>query len=174
MEIVNPITAYPIGLRVENINGVPMRGIPEKQGMAFSRHGRLQAQQAGGDADAIGAAVRRAMRPLSAPNLAKARAEYAAREVVKFPRYFIVEPTAACNRRCPFCTILVTNRKGMMDWGRFAQLMKECAQHDVYGISLYMLGEPMLWRDVVGGQALTIFTLIADAKRAGFKAINIS
>ena len=61
-----------------------------------------------------------------------------------------------------------------MGWGRFAQLMKECTQHDVYGISLYMLGEPMLWRDVVGGQALTIFTLISDAKRAGFKAINIS
>src|SRR3990167_3068079 len=189
MEIVNPITAYPIGLRVENINGVPMRGIPEKQGMAFSRHGRLQAQQAGGDADAIGAAVRRAMRPLSAPNLAKARAEYAAREVVKFPRYFIVEPTAVCNRKCPFCTIIVTNRKGMMKRAHFEKLMVECSKCEVYGLSLYQLGEPFLWHsiattiDYVPAYAIyeevekrvDISYMVSYAKTiGGFRAVNLS
>ena len=174
MELVNPISAYPIGSRIEDIGGVAMRGIPEKQGWAFSRHGWLEARHNSGDADAIGAAVRRSLRPLSAPMLAKAREEYARREVIPFPRYFIIEPTALCNRRCPFCTILVTNRKGMMKWGHFNRLMQECKQHDVYGISLYQLGEPMLWRDMIGGQALGVSTLIAGAKAAGFRAVNLS
>ena len=175
MELVNPISAYPIGSRIEDIHGIAMRGVPEKQGWSFSRAGYLAAcDDSTLNADAIGRAVRRALRPLSAPTLEQARAEYVRREVVSFPRYFIIEPTALCNRRCPFCTILVTNRKGMMDWSRFHKLMEECKLHDVYGISLYQLGEPMLWRDMVGGQALTIRTLIADAKTAGFRAVNLS
>ena len=175
MELVNPISAYPIGSRVEDIRGVAMRGVPEKQGWSFSRHGWIAARADPTlDADAVGRAVRAALRPLSAPTLAKAREEYGRREVVPFPRYFIIEPTAICNRRCPFCTILVTNRKGMMKWSYFNKLMQECRQHDVYGISLYQLGEPMLWRDMIGGQALTISTLISDAKMAGFRAVNLS
>ena len=174
MQLVNPLTAYPIGAHHEDIHGVAMRGVAEKQGQAFSRHGWLEAQRNGGDADAIGAAVRRVLRPLSAPTLEKARADYAERRPGLFPRYFIIEPTALCNRRCPFCPIIVTNRKGMMDWGHFHKLMEECRQRDVYGISLYQLGEPMLWRDVIGGYQLTIYALIAEAKSAGFRAVNIS
>ena len=168
MELVNPITAYPIGLRIEDIAGVAMRGIAEKQGVAFSRHGWLS------DADAIGRAVRSALRPLSAPTLMKAREEYARREVIPFPRYFIIEPTALCNRRCPFCTILVTNRKGMMKWTHFVKLMNECSQHDCYGISLYQLGEPMLWHDKVGMVSYSITNMIDYAKRCGFRAVNLS
>ncbi|HEY4722921.1 MAG TPA: hypothetical protein VII92_13800, partial [Anaerolineae bacterium] len=119
-----------------------MRGIAEKQGWAFSRHGWIAARADPTlDADAVGRAVRAALRPMSAPTLAKAREEYGRHEVVPFPRYFIIEPTAICNRRCPFCTILVTNRKGMMKWIHFVRLMNECSTHDCYGISLYQLGE---------------------------------
>jgi len=175
MELVNPLSAYPIGSQDENINGVAMRGVSEKQGVAFSRHGYLAAlADPLLDADAVGRAVRQALRPLSAPTLAKARAEYKRREVVPFPRYFIVEPTALCNRRCPFCTILVTNRKGMMKWTRFVRLMNECSAHDCYGISLYQLGEPMLWRDKIGAISLSIRNMIDYAKRCGFRAVNLS
>ena len=175
MELVNPISAYPIGSRIEDIHGIAMRGVPEKQGWSFSRAGYLAAcDDSTLNADAIGRAVRRALRPLSAPTLEQARAEYVRREVVSFPRYFIIEPTALCNRRCPFCTILVTNRKGMMRWEHFARLMMECSQREVYGISLYMLGEPLLWRDTVGGQRLTIRAMIDGAKAAGFRAVNLS
>jgi len=177
VELVNPLTAYPIGTRVEDVNGIAMRGLPEKQGWAFSRHGYLQAKQHGGDADAIGAAVRRALRPLSAPTLAKARAEYAGREVVKFPRYFILEPNASCNRRCIFCPILVTNRKGNMKWEHFIKLMEECGHHDVYGISLYQLSEPFLWRGSAPGynERYDISYMVNAAKRTGgFRAVNLS
>jgi len=131
MELVNPFSSYPIGSRIEDIEGVAMRGVREKQGWSFSRHGWIEAKHNGGDADAIGRAVRSALRPLSAPTLTQAREEYARREVIPFPRYFIIEPTALCNRRCPFCTILVTNRKGMMRWEHFARLMMECSQREV-------------------------------------------
>ena len=150
MQIVNPNSSYPIGSRVENINGVAMRGAPEKQGWSFSRAGYLAAlADPLLDADAVGRAVHHALRPLSAPTLEKAREEYAHRTVIPFPRYFIIEPTALCNRRCPFCTIIVTNRKGMMKWDHFAQLMVECGKHGVYGLSLYQLGEPFLWHDKI-------------------------
>jgi len=174
MQLVNPITAYPIGAQYEDIAGVPMRGVLEKQGVAFSRHGWLESKLNGGDADAIGRAVRAALRPLSAPTLAKAREEYGRREVVPFPRYFIIEPTAICNRRCPFCTILVTNRKGMMKWNHFVALMNECDEHDCYGLSLYQLGEPMLWHDRVGIVSFSIRDMIGYAKRKGFRAVNLS
>jgi len=186
MELVNPLTAYPIGMAVENINGVPMRGIAEKQGWAFSRAGYLAAKEDPTlDADAIGRAVRRQLRPLSKPTLEKARAEYARREVIKFPRYFIIEPTAFCNRACPFCTILVTNRKGSMKWADFEKLMQECSEHDVYGLSLYQLGEPFLWResflvtDALGGRARNyrwdISQMVNHSKTVGgFRAVNLS
>ena len=176
MQLVNPLTAYPVGQKYEDINGVPMRGNAEKQGVAFSRHGYLQARQHGGDADAIGAAVRRALRPLSAPTLARAREDYGARRPGLFPRYFIIEPTAVCNRRCPFCTILVTNRKGMMQWVHFVRLLDECRDFGVYGISLYQLGEPFLWHGKEGdGRRLDISDMVNAAKTVGgFRAVNLS
>jgi len=176
MQVVNPLTAYPIGAQVENINSVAMRGIAEKQGWAFSRAGYLAAKEDPTlDADAVGRAVRRQLRPLSKPTLDKARAEYAAREVVKFPRYFIIEPTAFCNRACPFCTILVTNRKGSMKWADFSKLMRECREHDVYGLSLYQLGEPFLWHENFATERLNISHMVNAAKNfGGFRAVNLS
>ena len=176
MELINPLTSYPIGTKTENINGVPMRGVFEKQGVGFSRHGWLSAFDSPHiDADALGRAYRQALRPLSRPTLEKARKEYGDRTPPKFPRYFIIEPTAVCNRACPFCTILVTNRKGMMKWDDFEKLMLECSRYDVYGISLYQLGEPFLWREKRGDLSLNIAHMTDTAKNlGGLKIVNLS
>lgn len=187
MQIINPITAYPIGTLLENINDVPMRGNPEKQGVSFSRSGWLASRADPTiDADKFGAMFRRALRPLSAPTLAKARNEYDQKVAPSFPRYFIIEPTAICNRRCPFCTILVTNRKGMMSWEDFYKLMKECRDHSVYGLSLFQLGEPFLWGgrytgnhridgDKIYPDRENISAMVNGAKNiGGFKAVNLS
>lgn len=153
-----------------------MAGIPEKQGHSFSRHGFLAAlDDPTLNADAVGRAVRRQLRPLSAPTLARARDEYARKEVIRFPRYFIIEPNASCNRRCVFCPIIVTNRRGNMKWENFRRLMLECRQYDVYGISLYQLSEPMLWRGGDLGLRLDIADMVTAAKNiGGFRAVNIS
>lgn len=179
MQLANPLTAYPIGAQVENINGVPLRGIPEKQGWAFSAHGyRAAKDDPTIDGDKYGAMIRKSLRPLSKPTLEKAREEYARREVVKFPRYFIIEPTAFCNRACPFCTILVTNRKGSMKVEDFDKLMEECRGRDVYGLSLYQLGEPFLWHAPLmpgSSQRMDIGYMVNCAKVVGgFRAVNLS
>src|SRR3990167_3160019 len=193
MQIVNSKTAYPIGVQVENINRIGMRGVPEKQGWSFSAHGwRMAKENPSIDPDAFGKMFRQALRPLSRPTLDKARQEYQSKTVIPFPRYFIIEPTAVCNRACPFCTILVTNRKGMMKWNDFKKLMEECGEFDVYGISLYQLGEPFLWRrrghgaDVVPPEfistdnysepvELDISDMVNYARQVGgFKIVNLS
>jgi len=191
MNIVNLLTAFTWWYGPLDIHGVPMRGIPEKQGHSFSAAGYLAARENPTlDADVIGRAVRQALRPLSRPTLNKARAEYERREVIRFPRYFIIEPVALCNRACPFCSILVTNRKGMMKWETFMRLMDECGEHEVYGLSLYQLGESFLWRGnyeikhrsvvadgvvSVAATPMNISAMIDYAKsRGGFRAVNIS
>jgi hypothetical protein len=180
MIIVNQGSSYPIGSQVENINGVEMRGIPEKQGLAFSAHGyRIARHNPSVNADEYGRYVRKQSRPLSALVLHTARSEYAQRKVTPFPRYFIIEPTAVCNRACPFCSILVTNRSGLMKWKTFTTLMLECGKHPVYGLSLYQLGEPFLWsasaQDGGGGQRLNIADMVDYAKLVGrFQAVNLS
>ena len=180
MELVNPLTAFIFPGAWDaplDIHGIGMKGIREKQGIAFSAHGWRQARDHGGDADAIGAAVRRALRPLSAPTLEKAREDYGARKPGLFPRYFIVEPNASCNRRCIFCPILVTNRKGNMKWQHFVKLMEECRKHLVYGISLYQLSEPFLWRGSAPGydKRYDISDMVNVAKHTGdFRAVNLS
>ena len=103
MQIVNPLTAFSWTEPLE-IHGIRMRGIAEKQGHSFSRHGWLAAKEDSTiDADKLGAALRRQLRPLSAPSLQKTRQEYAARQVPEMPRYLIFEPVGGvCGRRCPF------------------------------------------------------------------------
>lgn len=182
MQLVNPLSAFTWTAPLDVGGGVKMMGIAEKQGHAFSRHGWLAAQDDPTlDADAVGRAVRKQWRPLSKPTLDKARAEYAARTVTPFPRYFIIEPNASCNRKCVFCPITVTNRKGNLPWSDFLTLMAECGQHDVYGISLYQLSEPMLYRSQRWNQAsmalerVDIADMVTAAKQVGgFRAVNIS
>lgn len=176
MELVNRLTAFQWTGPLD-IHGVGLRGIAEKQGYAFSRHGWLAAQADPTlDPDRYGAMIRRTLRPLSAPALAQARAEYARRDVIPFPRYFIIEPNASCNRKCVFCPITVTNRKGNLPWAYFLKLMDECGAHDVYGLSLYQLSEPMLYRGRdAAGRAVNIADMVDAAKDVGgFKAVNVS
>ena len=192
MELVNPVTSF-VWSSPLNVNGVPMQGIREKQGYSFSRAGYLAVLDSPHlDADAVGRAVRQQLRPLSKPILERAKQEYGDRKPPLFPHYFIIEPTAVCNRACPFCTILVTNRKGMMKWNDFKKLMEECGEFDVYGISLYQLGEPFLWRgrghgaDVVPPEfistdnysepvELDISDMVNYARQVGgFKIVNLS
>lgn len=180
MLLVNPQSAFTWDGPLD-IHGVAMRGVPEKQGWSFSRAGWLAAQDDPTlDADAVGKAVRQQLRPLSKPTLAKARQEYADRVVPDFPRYFIVEPTNLCNRRCPFCPIIVMRRpadfKGHMAWPIFLKLMRECGVQDVVGLSLYQLGESMFWKGATEqGEPLNITHMIHAAKTVGkFKIVNIS
>ena len=187
MELVNASTAFQWWPNYLDVNGVAMRGTPAKQGWEFSRHGYLAAKDDPTvDADKFGAMIRRSLRPLSKPTLEAARGEYARRDARVFPRYFIIEPNATCNRKCVFCPIIVTNRKGNMKWEHFMKLMTECADHDVYGISLYQLSEPMLYRAAlevsrypesrsVDYIKFDIADMVDAAKRVGrFRACNIS
>lgn len=181
MEIINKDTAFHWTEPLD-VHGIQMMGIQEKQGYAFSRHGWIAAKNWPGDGiqvidpDIIGREVRRQHRPLSQPTLDKAREEYSRREVPAFPRYFIIEPNASCNRKCVFCPIIVTNRAGNMKWEAFMRLMEECGRHEVYGISLYQLSEPMLWRGKdAEGNKLDIADMANAAKSVGgFRAVNIS
>ena len=128
------------------------------------------------DPDGYGREVRKQHRPLSQPTLRRTKAEYEERKVVRFPRYWIIEPNASCNRKCLFCPIIVTNRAGNMKWEAFMKLMEECGEHEVYGVSLYQLSEPMLWRGKdAEGDKLDIADMAKAAKEVGgFKAVNIS
>ena len=175
MEIINKETAFHWTEPLD-ILGVKMMGIQEKQGYAFSRHGWLEAQDSGANADQVGRSMRRVLRPLSIPTLERTKAEYAERTVARFPRYFIIEPNSSCNRKCFFCPIIVTNRAGNMKWEAFTKLMEECGKHEVYGISLYQLSEPMLWRGKdAEGSKLDIADMANAAKQiGGFRAVNIS
>ncbi len=184
MQLVNPHSSFTWDSPLD-INGVPMRGVPEKQGFSFSRAGYLAAKDDSDvDADKLGQALRRQLRPLSKPTLLEARREYSESRPAAFPRYFIIEPINICNRACSFCSITVMTRydadgkvvKGMMPWETFMRLMRETAGHPVYGMSLYQLGEPFLWHGKdSGGQRLTIADMVNATKRVGdFRAVNLS
>ncbi len=184
MELVNPVSAFHWDEPLD-INGVPMMGIPEKQGFSFSRAGYLAAKEDPSlNADKIGMVVRQQLRPLSRSTLEAARRNYQQRHVAPFPTYFIIEPINVCNRACPFCSITVMKRydsdgklvRGLMRWDIFLRLMTETRNYPVYGISLYQLGEPFLWRGQdESGRKLDISDMVNAAKRVGgFRAVNLS
>lgn len=185
MELVNPLSSFRWTEPLDVGGGVKMMGVAEKQGWSFSRHGYLAAlDDPTLDADAVGRAVRRQLRPLSGPTLAKARDEYKRQEVIRFPRYFITEPQSHCNRKCFFCPISVVERfdengdpaNGIMRWADHQKLMDECAGFDVYGLSLYQLGESFLWRgkDEQGNKRDIADMVNYATRKAGFKAVNLS
>ena len=176
MEIVNPLTAFHWTEPLD-ISGVMMSGVPEKQGWSFSRHGWMAAQEDRSvNADSLGRALRSQLRPMSIPTLERTKTEYANRTVVRFPRYWIIEPNSSCNRKCFFCPIIVTNRAGNMKWAHFLKLMEECSQHEASGISLYQLSEPMLYRGKdEDGNKVDIADMANAAKKVGgFRVVNIS
>ncbi len=184
MELVNPLTSFQWEGPLD-INGIPMCGVPEKQGYSFSRAGYLAVQEDSSiNPDQLGRAMRRQLRPLSRPTLLEARQDYQERRAPVFPRYFIIEPINVCNRACPFCSITVMKRydadgkliRGLMTWDTFRRLMTETARYAVYGMSLYQLGEPFLWHGKdEAGRKLNIADMANAAKRVGgFRAVNLS
>lgn len=185
MELVNSKTAF-TWTEPLNINGIMMMGWPEKQGFSFSKHGYEAAKlDSSIDPDKYGAMIKRSLRPMSLPTLAKARGEYENRKVPQMPRYVICENTGICNRACPFCGIHVIKRydekgdagKLVMEWGDFYKLMEEYSHNEGhYGISIYGLGEPLLWRGKdFDGKPLDVADMVNLSKTLGkFRATNIS
>ena len=187
MEIVNPLTSFQ-WTEPLNILGVKMKGVPEKQGISFSRHGWMAAQEDHSvNADSLGRALRAQLRPLSKTTLEHAREMYNNREVPELPYYLIAEPAGqVCGRRCPFCTINVMKRynpdgsiakPGMMKWSTWIKLMQEFGDWGkAYGCSAYQLGEPLDYsvRDDEGNRR-DIADMVDAAKQIGkFKIVNLS
>lgn len=167
-----------------DVEGIPLRGVREKQGMRFGRAGWLAVRD-GMPTDVYGPEDydrmhRATLRPQSGPMLRRAREEYATRTVPPFPRYHILEPTSICNRACPFCPISALNpsraAKGRIDWTDALAYFLDCGQHEVYGLSLYQLGEPLLWKGHDGhGMPLDLRDLVRVAKDiGGFQVVNVS
>jgi len=187
MELVNPSTAYPIGARVEDIGGVAMKGVVGKQWIEFSRHGWLAAKEDPTiDADKYGAMIRKSLRPLSVKTLKQARDEYARKEVIRAPHYWLIETVGGiCARRCPFCSINVMKRidkdgneakPGMLPWDAWMKFVHECGEYSPYGNSTYQLGEPMnyIGHDESGNKR-DIGDIVDTAKSVGrFKIVNVS
>ncbi len=94
---------------------------------------------------------------------------YDEKKVLPFPPYLILEPTNVCNLQCPFCPRELTEKSrglGFMELDVFKRIVDQAVENNVYGISLYMLGEPMLHSNIV--------EMINYAKNAGIPAVNLS
>jgi radical SAM protein with 4Fe4S-binding SPASM domain len=94
---------------------------------------------------------------------------YDNKNVLPFPPYLIIEPTNVCNLQCPFCPRDLTEKSrglGFMDMSIFKRIIDEAVANGAYGISLYMLGEPLLHKNIVD--------MINYAKQAGMPAVNLS
>lgn len=188
MKLANSLTAFQWAEPLDMPDGVKMMGVVEKQGVAFSAAGWREARLDHTiDADALGRAIRRQLRPLSAPTLARARDEYAQKHVPAMPPYLIIEPVGgACPRKCGFCSINVTHRPlpdgrtaraGMMKWDGYEKLMREFGEWGGgYGVSLYELGETGLYRGKDrDGNKKDWADLVDCAKKVGrFKIANMS
>lgn len=186
MQLVNPLSSLTWDKPLD-INGVPMMGIIAKQWIEFSRHGWLAAKEDPTiDADKYGAMIRKSLRPLSLTTLYQARNEYARKEVIPAPCYWLVETVGGiCARRCPFCSINTMTRidkdgkqakAGMLPWDAWMKFLSECGDYSPYGCSAYQLGEPMnyIGHDVAGNKK-DIGDLVDTAKSVGrFKIINVS
>ena len=183
MQLVNPVTSFKWDIL--DINGVPFRGLQEKQGWSFSRAGYLAAKAGKTtDPDAWGQRARAELRPASKYAMSLARMDYELKSAPAFPRYMIIEPVGGvCGRKCPFCSINVIDRrdasgkpvKGNMKWAHFMKLMEECSRHNVYGLSAYMLGEPMYYIGRHEFGTVDIADMVNVAKMvAGFQVVNLS
>jgi MoaA/NifB/PqqE/SkfB family radical SAM enzyme len=85
-------------------------------------------------------------------NLTRLQIQYARRDVFVngFPFRYYVEPTNACNLRCPFCfgwQGRSERTRGMMSLATFKSLIDKIAPY-AYWIDLYNRGEPFLHPDI--------------------------
>lgn len=72
--------------------------------------------------------------------------------VKAFPEDIQIQTVSGCNARCIFCPNGTGSSKlpsGRMDWSLFKKIIDECFQNRVKRISPYLMGEPLLDRDIV-------------------------
>jgi len=78
---------------------------------------------------------------------------YPKRHIVpQFPIYLLVEPTSACNLRCPMCfqsdkTFTKKDYMGQMKYDLFARIIDEAVQGGTKALTMSSRGEPTLNRD---------------------------
>jgi radical SAM protein with 4Fe4S-binding SPASM domain len=67
-----------------------------------------------------------------------------------FPRIVHIENTNACPARCTICAMdKMTRKVGIMDFGLFERLIRECATHiEVKEVHLHGFGEPLVDKDL--------------------------
>ncbi len=84
-----------------------------------------------------------------------------------FPIYLTLEPTNRCNLSCVFCARRGMQRPvGSMDMPTYRRVIDECAANQLYGLNLFMLGEPLLHPE--------IHAMITYAKQAGIPVVTLS
>lgn len=129
-------------------------GVVDKQGVNYFPEG-----------PELGTAKR--YRELRAQIRKEQKDSYEYKKVIDFPRSLIIEPTNYCNLSCDFCPIMVMKRPaGFMEMDVYKKIADECAENGLYGLTLYMLGEPMLHKN--------LREMIIYAKEKGIPAVNLS
>lgn len=84
-----------------------------------------------------------------------------------FPVHLIVETTNVCNLDCVFCNRIVMSRPVQtMKYEVFQKIVDEAVANNVYSMSLYMLGEPMMNK--------RIREFVNYAKKMGIPYVDIS
>ena len=140
----------------ENLVVLNEEGLAVKQGVDFYPNGKL-----------IGKIKRIRVKKWIAHR--KDRYAYDTKTVLPFPPYIIIEPTNVCNLQCPFCPRDLTEKSrglGFMEMDVYKKIVDEAAENNVFGISLYMLGESMLHNKIID--------MINYAKEAGIPTVNLS
>jgi len=70
--------------------------------------------------------------------------------IIGYPYNILIEPTNACNLKCPLCPTgagLMTRKVGYMDFENYKRLIDEMAPY-LYTITLANLGEPLLHQKI--------------------------
>jgi len=66
-----------------------------------------------------------------------------------FPLHLDVEPTNACNLRCPFCATTYNDyNKGFMSEKKWKKILDEAGHYNLYSLKFTYRGEPLLHKDL--------------------------
>lgn len=68
-----------------------------------------------------------------------------------FPLVMNIEPTNACNLKCPMCarTTSMTRKVVHMDFGLYKNIVDECAKYGLRAVWLHMFGESLLHPQII-------------------------
>jgi len=70
-------------------------------------------------------------------------------QVNDFPLHLDIEPTNACNLRCPFCATTYNKyKKGFMSRSTLKAIVDEAGKNDLYSLKYTYRGEPLLHKDL--------------------------